>query len=229
MISTLPINAIITIFNPIIVELVQSKSFDRLNGLLKLVTKWLLLFNLPLLMLFYILPDVVLAFFDDAYAPSQHPLIILVAGQLIWSACSIAMRIIPMSGYAMLNLANGVVAALVNLGLNYWLIPEYGNIGAAMATSITLVVWSMWRLIEVKWLLNCFPFHKINLLLLGGAVVLSTVLKFVIQDSELWIRILCTSTLIIGFMGLAFWLGRESEDDDILKAIQRKIQRLIGK
>jgi hypothetical protein len=30
-------------------------------------------------------------------------------------------------------------------------------------------------------------------------------------------------------MGLAFWLGRESEDDDILKAIQRKIQRLIGK
>ena len=32
MISTLPINAIITIFNPIIVELVQSKNFERLNG-----------------------------------------------------------------------------------------------------------------------------------------------------------------------------------------------------
>ena len=73
------------------------------------------------------------------------------------------------SGYAMLNLANGVVAAIVNMGLNYYLIPKYGNLGAAMATSVTLIVWSMWRLIEVKWLLNCFPFHKINLLLLGGA------------------------------------------------------------
>ena len=189
MISTLPINAIITIFNPIIVELVQSKNFERLNGLLKLVTKWLLLFNLPLLMLFYMLPDVVLTFFDDAYAPSQYPLVILVGGQVIWSACSIAMRIIPMSGYAMLNLANGVVAAIVNMGLNYYLIPKYGNLGAAMATSITLIIWSMWRLIEVKWLLNCFPFHKINLLLLGGAILLSTTIKMSIQDSSLWVRL----------------------------------------
>ena len=229
MISTLPINAIITIFNPIIVELVQSKNFERLNGLLKLVTKWLLLFNLPLLMLFYMLPDVVLAFFDDAYASSQHPLIILVGGQVIWSACSIAMRIIPMSGYAMLNLANGVVAAIVNMGLNYYLIPKYGNLGAAMATSITLIVWSMWRLVEVKWLLNCFPFHKINLLLLGGAILLSTTIKFSIQDSNLWIRLPVTGILIVGFMSLAFWLGREPEDDDILDTVQRKVRRLIGK
>ena len=229
MISTLPINAIITIFNPIIVELVQSKNFERLNGLLKLVTKWLLLFNLPLLMLFYMLPDVVLAFFDDAYAPSQHPLIILVGGQLIWSACSIAMRIVPMSGYAMLNLANGVVAAIVNMGLNYWLIPKYGNIGAAMATSITLIVWSMWRLVEVKWLIKCFPFHKINLLLIGGAVLFSTTIKLSIQDSSLWIRLPVTGLLIIGFIGLAFWLGREPEDDDILDTVQRKVRRLMGK
>lgn len=229
MISTLPINAIITIFNPIIVELVQSKNFERLNGLLKLVTKWLLLFNLPLLMLFYMLPDLVLAFFDDAYAPSQHPLIILVGGQLIWSACSIAMRIVPMSGYAMLNLANGVVAALVNMGLNYWLIPQYGNLGAAMATSITLIIWSMWRLVEVKWLLKCFPFHKINLLLLGGAVLISVSVKLSIQDYGLWVRLPVTSILILGFMGLAFWLGREPEDNDILEAIKRKLRKLTGR
>lgn len=229
MISTLPINAIITIFNPIIVELVQSKNFERLNDLLKLVTKWLLLFNLPLLMLFYMIPDVVLAFFDDAYAPSQEPLVILVAGQLIWSACSIAMRIVPMSGYAMLNLANGVVAALVNMGLNYWLIPKYGNLGAAMATSITLVVWSMWRLVEVKWLLNCFPFHKINLCLLGGAVLLATSVKFGIQDHSLWIRLPITGIVVTGFVGIAFWFGREPEDDDILKTLKTKIQKVLGK
>ena len=116
MISTLPINAIITIFNPIIVELVQSKNFERLNGLLKLVTKWLLLFNLPLLMLFYMLPDVVLAFFDDAYA-SQHP--DHSGGRSTHLVCVFyrdADR--SMSGYAMLNLANGVVAAIVNMGLD---------------------------------------------------------------------------------------------------------------
>ena len=54
-----------------------------------------------------------------------------------------------------------------------------------MATSITLIVWSMWRLVEVKWLLKCFPFHKINLLLIGGAVLFSTTIKLSIQDSSL--------------------------------------------
>ena len=229
MISTLPITAIITIFNPIIVELVQGRNFERLNGLLKLVTKWLLLFNLPLLMFFYMVPDIVLTFFDDAYAPSEDPLIILVVGQLIWSACSIAMRIIPMSGYAILNLANGVVAAMVNMGLNYWLIPQYGNIGAAMATSITLIVWSMWRLVEAKWLLQCFPFHKINLILIGGAVLLATSVKFGIQDYGMWSRLLCSSTVIAIFMGIALMFGREPEDDDIIDTMQRKIKRLLGK
>ncbi len=229
MITTLPITAIITIFNPIIVELVQHKNFQRLNDLLKLVTKWLLLFNLPLLMLFYMIPDVVLSFFDEAYAQSKTPLIILVGGQLIWSACSIAMRIIPMSGYALLNLANGIVAALVNMGLNYWLIPQYGSIGAAMATSITLIIWSLWRLVEAKWLLNCFPFHKINLFLLGGAFLLATSIKFGIQGQTIWIRIPIVGIVIIGFMGLALWLGREPEDDDIIETIQQKMKRLLGK
>ena len=45
-------------------------------------------------------------FFDEAYAPSRYPLEILVVGQLVWSACSIAMRLIPMSGYALLDLIN---------------------------------------------------------------------------------------------------------------------------
>ena len=73
------------------------------------------------------------------------------------------------------------------------------------------------------------PFHKINLLLIGGAVLFSTTIKLSIQDSSLWIRLPVTALLIIGFIGLAFWLGREPEDDDILDTVQRKVRRLMGK
>ena len=180
-------------------------------------------------MIFYMLPDVVLAFFDDAYLPSQHPLMILIAGQLIWSACSIAMRIIPMSGYAMLNLANGIVAAIVNLLLNYWLIPKYGNLGAAMATSITLITWSAWRLIEAKWLLKCFPFHKINGALMVGATTIAVLGREFTQGLELIIRIPVAVLGISILLGLAFRYGREPEDDDILHTIKQKLSRLMGK
>ena len=35
--------------------------------------------------------------------------------------------------------------------------------------------------------------------------------------------------LIIGFMSLAFWLGREPEDDDILETVRKKISTTVRK
>ena len=226
MICSLPIHAIITIFNPIIVELVNQNDYQKLNGLLKLVTKWLLLFNLPVLMSFYLIPDVILMFFDEAYAPSRYPLEILVMGQLVWSACSIAMRLIPMSGYAMLNLINGIVAGMVNIGLNYVLIPKYGSIGAAIATSTTLALWAMWRLIEAKYLLKSFPFHAISFVMLLGCVSTSIVLKYILEGQHLWIRIVAVGLAIITFLSLSLIFGREREDKVIISTITKKLNRL---
>lgn len=225
MICSLPIHAIITIFNPIIVELVNKHDYEKLNGLLKLVTKWLLLFNLPVLMNFYLIPDVILMFFDKAYAPSRYPLEILVMGQLVWSACSIAMRLIPMSGYALLNLINGIVAGLVNIGLNYILIPKYGSLGAAIATSTTLAIWAMWRLIEARYLLRCFPFHKISFFMLLGAISASMLLKNVLEGESLWIRIIVVSFLTVSFVATSLIFGREKEDKVIISTITKKLNR----
>jgi O-antigen/teichoic acid export membrane protein len=225
MVCSLPIHAIITIFNPIIVELVNKKDFTKLNGLLKLVTKWLLLFNLPVLMIFFVIPDIVLLFFGKAYQPSQGPLEVLVMGQLVWSACSIAMRLIPMSGYPLLNLVNGIVAGLVNIGLNYILIPKYGSIGAAIATASTLAVWSMWRLVEARYLLRCFPFHKISFLMISSAVTISLGLKYVLEDQSPWLRILSVGLSIVVFIAASVIFGREKEDQVILQTIKQKLNR----
>lgn len=229
MVCSLPIHAIITIFNPIIVELVNKKDFVKLNGLLKLVTKWLLLFNLPVLMIFFVIPDIVLLFFGEAYQPSKAPLEVLVMGQLVWSACSIAMRLIPMSGYALLNLANGIVAGTVNIGLNYILIPKYGSIGAAMATASTLAVWSMWRLVEARYLLRCFPFHKISFLMITSAVTMAVGLKYVLEGQSPWLRILSVGLSIAVLMAGSLIFGREKEDQVILQTIKQKFNRLTKK
>ena len=225
MICSLPIHAIITIFNPIIVELVNKHDYEKLNGLLKLVTKWLLLFNLPVLMTFYLIPDIILMFFDKAYAPSRYPLEILVMGQLVWSACSIAMRLIPMSGYALLNLLNGIIAGLLNIGLNYLLIPKYGSIGAAIATSSTLALWSLWRLIEARYLLRCFPFHTISFLMIVGAISASMTLKYSLEGQESWMRITLVSIATISFIAVSLMFGREKEDKVIISTITNKLKR----
>jgi O-antigen/teichoic acid export membrane protein len=226
MICGLPINAIITIFNPIIVELVNSNNLGKLNQLLKLVTKWLMLFTLPVLLTLYALPDVVLMIFDSAYLPSQAPLQILIMGQLVWASCSLCMRVIPMSGYALLNLCNGIVAALVNISLNYWLIPKYGTLGAAMATSITLATWSFWRLGEAWFLLRCFPFTKHTLSMFFVAVPIGYFLQSLDGAVNMFWRITIVLPVVAAFAFTSWYLGKQQEDEQIIAAVKRKLNRL---
>ena len=226
MICGLPINAIITIFNTIIVELISQNKRAELNRLLQLVTKWIMLFTLPVLISLYVLPDIILGIFDTEYLSSQTPLRILIAGQLIWASCSLCMRLIPMSGYAFLNFCNGVVAASLNIGLNYWLIPKYGTIGAAMATSLTLSIWSCWRLGEAWILLKCFPFTKITFGMLIVAVGLALTLEHQLaQTTQLW-RFCTTISVVAVFVATSWYFGKQDEDNEIIQAIRNKWNRL---
>ena len=143
-IGSMPANAIASMFNPVISELVYTDQMDRLNGLLKIVTRWLIIGATPVYLGLLLLPDLALSIYDPAFAIGATPLVILVLGQLVNTACAPTMRLIPMSGHSMLNLINGLVALALNIGLNAWLIPLYGAQGAALATGITLAAWSLW-------------------------------------------------------------------------------------
>jgi O-antigen/teichoic acid export membrane protein len=69
-------------------------------------------------------------------------------------------------------------AALLNLGLNYFLVPEYGGMGAAIATVITFFLWVSSALIisERCWKIG-FPIRKMALQLLVGAIIVGLVVS----------------------------------------------------
>ena len=157
--GSIPVMAITNTFNPVIAELVLTKEYRRLDALLKTVTRWLVILNMPLYLVLMLLPEVVLGTFTAEFREaSLGPLQWLLLGQAITVACAPAMRVIPMSGHALLNTLNGIVATGLNVGLNLWLIPRYGGVGAAIATSASLSAWSLWRVVEVYWLTRCWPF-----------------------------------------------------------------------
>lgn len=199
MMAGIPVNAIVSIFNPIISEHIEGKAFSALNALLKTVTRWLVVISIPIVLAMLLLPDLALWIFDSNYAASTVPLQVLLMGQLVWISCAPAMRIIPMSGHSMLNLINGLIAAGINIGLNLWLIPIYGSKGAAIATASTLVLWSLWRLIEVWYISRCFPFDTKILLLLFSSTILNLGLLFYGEEWDMWLRIGSTVLLLSGF------------------------------
>lgn len=223
--GTLPSNAVASMFNPFIAELVYVGKLDELNGLLKTVTRWLIVASAPVYLALFALPDVILSVYDAAYAAALWPLVLLVGGQAIQTACAPTMRLIPMSGHAVLNLVNGVVALILNVGLNAWLIPLHGAVGAATATGITLAAWSLWRVIEVRHLLGCFPFDLRSGVLLAVATAAGAVGAALGAGGSLWLKL----ALLVGgwlvFAGAVAAVSRTPADRALLERVAARFRR----
>ena len=134
-----------------------------------------------------------------------------------------------MSGHSTLTLINGLIAAIVNIGLNYYFIPIYGAQGAAIATALTLSLWSLWRLIEIWYLLKCFPFSIFNFSLMGTALGLVTLLHFFLSEHALLIRTPIILLLSLLFLLLSFRWGKEKTDEEIAEKIRSKWKRIVSR
>jgi O-antigen/teichoic acid export membrane protein len=227
--GTLPSNAVASMFNPFIAELVYVGETERLDALLKTVTRWLIVVSAPVYLVLMVLPDLILGIYDPAYATALVPLLLLVGGQAIQTACAPTMRLIPMSGHAVLNLVNGLVALALNVALNAWLIPKMGAEGAAWATGITLAAWSVWRVVEVRWLLKCFPFDWRSAVVLGVAAGSGLAAAFFGHGHGLGLRLALLAGTWALLAGSVLLVSRTDADRELAQRFAGKLRRLRGK
>lgn len=223
MLAGIPVSALITIFNPIISEHIERKALTELNALLKTVTRWLIVISIPIILGMLLLTELVLWPFDSEYMVGENALIILLLGQVVWVACSPAMRIVPMSGYSMLTLGNSTGAAVLNIGLNSWLIPIYGATGAAIATASTLCTWSLWRIGETWWISRCFPFNSRAVGLLVTSTAATCGLLWFGQEDSLIHRLAYTVIILTLFYLYARYRLLDPSDMDIGQHIKSKL------
>ena len=83
-------------------------------------------------------PVVIPLIFGEAFSPTVTPLIILLPGVLLWSLGRILAQFIAYQmGRSWLNMGASVAAFVVNVVLMILLVPRFGIIGAAVATSLS--------------------------------------------------------------------------------------------
>ncbi len=92
---------------------------------------------------FFLAEPVTVAFFGHRYAGAGILLAVLTAGR--YFNASLGLNIYTLQIYARVRFITcvNVATALIGLGLNLWLIPRYGALGAALATSGTVVVYGL--------------------------------------------------------------------------------------
>ena len=229
LLGSVPAAALNTIFNSTAAELLYLNKREQLEHVLRLVTRWSAAFGAAVYVGLILGQDIVYAIYSDEYSAGASSLIALSIGQLVYTTCMPATTLIPMAGLARLNLMNGAAATLLNLALNAVLIPRFGSLGASFATMITLILWSVWRVVQVKRLLNCYPFTKNTIVLILGTVAGAWIIRLAITPYGLIVHGLAAVLCPVALLALLWRLGGSPDDEVVLKPLTRRLNRLLGK
>ena len=206
----------ISIYAPMISQFHSEKNILKMNQTYKMVSRWLLVFSIPISIMFILFPENILSLFGKEYISSANVLIILTISTLLQAIFGAASPTLGMSGFTRLVLINTCVAFILNLGLNYTLIPLYGINGAAYATLITLTIVGFIRATQVRIFLkmNLFSIKMLKPLAAGVATYFFTInLKHVLENysffAELMIALPCSMLIYC----ILIWLMRLDEED----------------
>ena len=122
------------------------------NGIKSIVDKSIILNNaltIPIIIVIMIIPETVLSFFGENYYVAKNALLILLIGQGINGIMGSTDLYLNMTGKQNYFQKIIFMALIINLILNFILVPKWGMTGAATATAVSLIFWNILGVIYV--------------------------------------------------------------------------------
>ena len=217
------LTSFLSIYSPMIAQFHAKSDQKNMSGSYKLVSRWLLTFSIPVALIFLVYPQKVMLLFGAEYLPSANVLIVLTAATFIHAILGAAQSTLSMTGHTRLLLWNAIGAFIINIILNIILIPNYGMIGAAWATLISLFVISLLRVLEVRWILKLTFFStKMIKPILAGSITWWCLWRIhpIVMDYHTLVTLSAVSLISFLVYGIVLWVMRfESEDWDFLTGL----------
>lgn len=158
-------------FSPFVADLHARGEGERLDGLYKALSRWILAGTVPLLLVLAVLPGSVLRAFGGGFEVGGTALRVVLVGQLVNVAVGGVGFILVMVGRTGWDLVVYALSFLLDLGVAVALSPVLGMEGAALAQALTLVASNLGRLYLVWRFVGIQPFGRAHLRLLGPAAV----------------------------------------------------------
>ena len=200
------------ISTPLIAEFHNRGEMGQLERLYKTTTKWVLMFNLPLFLTFVFFAKPILSIFGGDFTNGSTALIILAIGNLVYTGTGIGANILDMTNHTKFNSINSAILIVVTITTDLLLIPRWGVIGAAAASSFSTVIVNLICMLEVYFLLKIRPYGReiikpliaisittVILLLINPLLALPTFWHLVVGGLILW----SIYTLILSRLGFS--------------------------
>lgn len=160
--------SLVPVFDSALSDLVARADQVGIARLFRVTARWAMWPGLVLSSVFMIWGRDLLGIFGPEFRPAASILACLCIGKMFASSCGLTGRVLALTGRARLNLANMIVLWLLNLGLNILWIEPYGGIGAAAATTTSLVLIRVAQLVQIRVIYGIQPWTRRSLVPLLG-------------------------------------------------------------
>jgi len=218
--------ALVVMFLPMISDLYNRQRLAELGKLLKTVSRWVFATSLPFAVIMSVFSTSIMGLFGSNFTDGGLVLIILVLSQTVYFSTGPVGEMLQMTGRQYLALIDTMIMLFANIGLNMWLIPLWGNLGAAIATSISITVVNVVVLIQVARILALQPFSLAYIKTSIAAAVMAILglgVSGLVKNSPLILVLAVVGLLMI--YGIGIWvLGLPEEDKEVLRLIWARIR-----
>lgn len=141
--TSISLFAVNSIAAPKFAEFYGSGDMKGLEKTVRHSTKMIFWSSLPVLVVLFLFPSLILGIFGPEFKTGVYALLILAVGQFVNAFSGSVGYILQMTGRqkAFQNII--LVAAVINIALNAALIPRYGINGAAFASMVSMAFWNV--------------------------------------------------------------------------------------
>jgi O-antigen/teichoic acid export membrane protein len=146
------------IFGPICSEMHHRQEIGQLAASTKVVTLLATQMFLPLLVVFFSVPELILGVFGPGFRAAAWCLRVLIIGQSANYLTGPTGLVLNMGGWTRLQLTNTATVACLQILLDVLLIPSRGILGAAIANCVALVTLNSLQLYQLNQRLRFHPF-----------------------------------------------------------------------
>ncbi len=222
----IPKRSISKMTSPLVAEAWKNEDFGKLNELYQRSSEvqTILACLMGLLVwtnldhIYNIMPN------GDKFVSGKMAVYFLVIKCVIDMTFSISTEIINYSKFYKYNFIGSVLMGVINIGLNFLLIPAYGITGAAMATLISVLIYDLFK---YAFLLrkDIQPFSSKSFPLLIWASVLALIIYFIPNLSNPFVDAIWQSGFVaILFLGIIYKSGMSPELTEVGERLLNKWQ-----
>lgn len=164
--------ALVAIFKPVVADAYRQGKMEEAGRAYRLVSRWAGVASGAVLVAFAGLGPLILSLFGSGFAtPPAHRALLLLTG-LFFVATWIGPTgaVLQMSRGERIELVNTLVFLVLNVGLNVWLIPRLGIVGAALATLASGLARNLLQIVELVRLYDFRPLEAGQLALPAGVL-----------------------------------------------------------